>query len=301
MIHVVGNAGIDTIFRVDRFPLPGETLVARAMREDIGGKGANQAIVVSRAGAQVSLAAAIGDDDGGRRVRAVLASEGVLGDRLHIWTGATDRSAIYVDATGENTIVSATDAARAFDPAEAGLLGDIGPGDVVLCQGNLSVSALVKCLAFAKARGAATMLNASPSFDTRGFDWRIADSVIVNEVEAAGLSDGGDALRGAARLRAAGVSDVILTLGSKGAALIGSERIEVAATKVSTVDTTGAGDVFCGVLTAARAAGAPWRAALASAAEAAAIAVTRPGVYASFPMRGEIAAILSRHGVRTTP
>lgn len=300
MIHVVGNAGIDTIFLVDRFPLPGETLVAREMSEDIGGKGANQAVVARRAGAKVSLVAAIGDDAAGADIRATLAAEGVLTGGLTLWPGPTDRSSIYVDAEGENTIVSATSAAQAFDPVAAGKLAEIVPDDVVLCQGNLTVAVLAKCLAAARARGALAVLNPSPLFSSRSFDWSSVDVVVLNEVEAQALSESHDSHVGAQRLLAAGVRDVIVTLGRAGAAMVGSECLDVAAPKVASIDTTGAGDVFCGVLTAARAEGAPWRGALAAAAEAAAIAVTRRGVFASFPTAAEIAAILSRESGRAT-
>jgi ribokinase len=301
MIHVVGNAGIDSVFRVDRFPLPGETLVAREMSEDIGGKGANQAVVARRAGAKVSLIAAIGDDAAGAGIRATLAAEGVLTGGLTLWPGPTDRSSIYVDAAGENTIVSATSAAQAFDPVGAGKLVDIGSDDIVLCQGNLTVAVLAKCLVAARARGALTVLNPSPLFSSRSFDWSAVDVVVLNEVEAKALSEHDDSRDGAEQLLAAGARDVIVTLGREGAAMIGSECMDVPAPKVAAIDTTGAGDVFCGVLTAARAGGAPWRVALAAAAEAAAIAVTRRGVFSSFPTATEIATILSRESARATP
>src|SRR5262245_29391646 len=114
MIHVVGNAAIDTVFRVDRLPLPGETVVAADLSEDLGGKGANQAVMARRSGSKVRLVAAIGDDPAGARIRAVLGGEAVLTDGVVVWPGPTDRSSIYVDAAGENTIVSLTAAARAF-------------------------------------------------------------------------------------------------------------------------------------------------------------------------------------------
>jgi ribokinase len=292
MIHVVGNAGIDTVFRVERFPLPGETIVARDMAEDIGGKGANQAVVARRVGAEVSLIAAIGADDAGDHIRAILAAEGVLTDRLTIWPGPTDRCSIYVDDSGENTIVSAISAALAFDPVAAGKLGDIAANDVVLCQGNLSVPALVACLRAARARGAMTVLNPSPLFPSEGFDWSLVDVAVLNEVEARSLAGSDDSRGGARGLVASGVRDVVLTLGGEGAAMVGSETLEMPAPTVAVVDTTGAGDVFCGVLTALRAGGAAWPVVLGVAVQAAAITVTRRGVFSSFPSAAEIAALL---------
>lgn len=301
MIHVVGNAAIDTIFRVDRFPLPGETIVARDVSEDLGGKGANQAVAAARAGAEVRIVAAIGADMAGERIRAVLRSDGVETDALTVGERPTDRSSICVDAAGENTVVSLTGAAVGFDPLAAGGLAPLGAGDTVLCQGNLSVGALVGCLREARRQGAVTMLNPSPVFPMQGFDWSLVDVAVMNEVEAAEI----DAIRsrgGEARsLCDAGVGAVIVTRGSRGATMAGDETIEVAAPRVDVVDTTGAGDVFCGTLAAMRARGIRWRGALSVATAAAAIAVTRPGVYAAFPTADEVAAIVARLNGGTIP
>ncbi len=165
MIHVFGNAAIDTILHVDRFPRSGETIVARELAEDLGGKGANQAIVIARCGVPVRLAAALGDDAAGARIRQALEAEGVAAHGLAAFDGATDRCLILVDATAENMIVSLVDAARAFDPAEdARLAESIAPGDWVLMQGNLRPAVTRAVLALARRRGAATALNPSPTY-----------------------------------------------------------------------------------------------------------------------------------------
>lgn len=300
MIHVVGNAAIDTIFRVDRFPLPGETIVARAVREDLGGKGVNQAVAAARAGANVRLAAAIGADAAGARIRAVLRAEGVA-DALAAGAHPTDRSSIYVDTRGENTIVSVIRAAAGFDPLAAGGLEPVGAGDMVLCQGNLAVEALVGCLREARRRRAVTVLNPSPLFRLEGFDWRLVDVAVMNDVEAAEI----DAVRrrggGTGSLRDAGVGTVIVTRGSRGAIMAGEETMEVAAPQVDVVDTTGAGDVFCGTLAAMRDRGMGWRPALSVATAAAAIAVTRPGVYAAFPTADELRVLAAGSNGGTVP
>lgn len=295
MLHVIGNAAIDTVFRVDRFPLPGETVVARGVSEDLGGKGANQAVVAARAGARVRLVAAVGDDDAGARIRDKLEAEGVMVDGLVASSVPTDRSSIYVDAKGENTIVSITEAAARFDPLASGILADIRPTDTVLCQGNLTVDALVACLTAADKQSAVTVLNPSPVFATGTFDWSLAAVVVLNAVEATELGRTDDCCDAARRLRAAGAGTVVVTLGAEGAVAIGEEEIRVEAPQAKAVDTTGAGDVFCGVLTALRVQGLPWRRALAAAAEAAAICVARPGVMASFPTADEIRAIVANH------
>jgi ribokinase len=286
MIHVVGNATLDTLIRLDRFPQPGETIVAHGADEDLGGKGANQAIVAARCGQKVRLLAALGADPPGERIRSALAVEGVI-DGLTIWPGPTDRCIIYVDAEGENTIVSLIEAARAFDPVENIRLA---PGDWLLMQGNLKPAVTRACLRLAKQQGALTALNPSPTYETAEYDWRLVDLAIVNRIEAIALGGSGDPVEAA---RVLGAGAVALTLGADGAVLIGADGMfEAPAPRVEAIDTVGAGDVFCGTLIAARASGREWREALSAAVAAASVSVTRRGVLASFPTRGEMAALL---------
>lgn len=292
MIRVVGNVAIDTTLRVERFPLPGETVAALGSHEDLGGKGANQATVIARTGCAVSLAAAVGAQDLAR-IAARLGTEGVDARHLRPFGGSSDRSSIYVDAAGENTIVSVTSAARAYDPVAAGALDEVASGDIVLCQGNLRPEAMIATLRAARAAGATTVLNPSPVFDVRGFDWALADLVIANRVEAAELIGVREPAAACAVLRAAGAGAVVVTLGRDGAMLSGEETLTIAAPPVAAVDTAGAGDVFCGMLVAGRAMGRSFAAAMAAAATGAALSVTRPGVMAAFPTAAEMRGLMA--------
>src|ERR1700751_695127 len=116
MIHVIGNATVDTLIRVERFPRAGETIVALGTSEDLGGKGANQAVVAARCGANVRLVAAIGDDAQGERTRSSLAREGVQTDGLTASAYGTDRCVITVEGRGGHTILKLIEAGRHFDP-----------------------------------------------------------------------------------------------------------------------------------------------------------------------------------------
>jgi ribokinase len=298
MIHVIGNAAVDSVIRVDRLPRPGETIVALGASEDLGGKGANQAVVAARCGAPVRLVAPIGDDALGERIRSSLAREGVLTDGMTTSPYGTDRCVITVDRLGENTILSLIDAARHFDPmAETRLESWIRQGDLVVTQGNLHPSVTRECLAMARSKGATTVLNPSPIYAAEDYDWTLVDLVLVNRGEAVDLT--GCSVEEAAReLCKKGAGAVVLTLGADGAAFFSAdEAFRVATPQVVAIDTVGAGDVFCGVLIAANGLGRDWRDALAAAAEAASISVTRKGVLASFPSREEMAAILERAAV----
>lgn len=296
MIHVIGNAAIDMVLRVDRFPRPGETIVGRSLAEDLGGKGANQAIVIARCGSPVRLAAALGDDAASAQIRQSLEAEGVGTQGLATLGGATDRCVIMVEAGGENTIVSLIDAARAFDPAADARLAElISPGDWVLMQGNLRPCVTRAALALARRRGAATALNPSPTYPAAEYDWSVVDLAVVNRGEAIELGGREDPFAAARALRRMGASAVALTLGAEGAALLTADgEARFAASVAAAVDTVGAGDVFCGTLIASRASGRAWSKSLQLAVEAAAIAVTRRGVLASFPTRAEMARLFSR-------
>jgi ribokinase len=300
MIHVIGNAAVDSVIRVEGLPRPGETIVALGASEDLGGKGANQAIVAARCGAAVRLVAPVGDDAPGGRIRASLACEGVRTDGVTVSPCGTDRCVITVDRDGENTILSLVEAARHFDPiAETHIESWITSGDLVVMQGNLRSSVTRDCLALAKSKGATTVLNPSPIYVAHDYDWTLVDLVLVNRGEAIELA-GGEAEEAARELFKRGAGAVVLTLGAGGAVFISAnDTFRVAAPQVVAVDAVGAGDVFCGVLIAANARGRNWRDALAAATEAASISVTRKGVLASFPSRAEMAVILKRAAVRS--
>jgi ribokinase len=295
MIHVIGNAAVDSVIRVDELPRPGETIVALGASEDLGGKGANQAIVAARCGAPVRLVAPIGDDALGERIRWNLAREGVEIDGVMTSSYGTDRCVIAVDRHGENTILSLIDAARNFDPiAETRIASWISAGDLVVMQGNLLPSVTRDCLALARSKGATTVLNPSPTYAAGDYDWNVVDLVLVNRGEAVDLA-GGEAEEAARELCRKGAGAVVLTLGADGAAFVsGDDMFRVAAPQVVAIDTVGAGDVFCGVFVAARALRRDWKDAVHAAAEAASISVTREGVLASFPSREEMADILDR-------
>lgn len=299
MIHVIGNAAVDSVIRVDRFPRPGETIVALGTSEDLGGKGANQAIAAARCGADVRLVAAIGDDAAGNRIRSSLAGEGVLTDALAISSYGTDRCVIAVDTRGENMILSLIDAARNFDPISETPIGSwIKPDDFVVMQGNLSAAVTRDCLALAKAKGAATILNPSPTYPAREYDWALVDLVVLNRGEAGELA-AGEADDAARALCMKGAGAAVLTLGPDGAAFFSADdAFRVSAPEVAALDAVGAGDVFCGVLVAAKSLGRGSREALAAAMEAASISVTRRGVLGSFPSRQEMANILEHAALR---
>ena len=294
-VLVIGNCTLDIAFHVPRFPRPGETVLAGGSARDLGGKGANQAVAAARGGAPVSFCAALGADETGDAMRARLAEEGV--DTEHVFTppDPTDESIIYVTPGGENSIVSTHAAAASMDMAAARpALEAADPGDVLLMQGNLSHEATRGCLEEGRRRRAVTVLNPAPIQYGYESIWPFVEFAILNEVESADLTGSADPATAARRLRDRGVSHVVVTLGARGALVADGESTrEVPAEPVEAVDTTGAGDVFCGVFVASMARGLSAGPAARAAVRAATLSVTRHGTQSAFPTRSEIERILA--------
>ena len=293
-VFVIGNCTLDLFFRLSRFPKPGETLLASEPLQDIGGKGANQAVIAARAGVAVRFVAAVGKDADGAEIRANLQREGLSVEHVQQVEAPTDKSIIYVASDSENCIVSSHAAAATLRTEDvADLLASAGKKDFVLMQGNLSADLTRYCLETSRKQGATTLLNPAPihySFDPI---WPFVNTAILNAVEISALTGITDPIAGARRLNATGVERVIVTLGAKGVlSLTAAERLEIPAVPVAAVDTTGAGDVFCGVYVAGLALGYDPVASLRVANEAAARAVTRPGTQSAFPSRDELSDII---------
>jgi ribokinase len=300
-VLVIGNCTVDLSFAVPRFPRAGETLLADEKFIDLGGKGANQAVVAARFGAQTVLAAPIGCDVEGDWARSRLEAEGLASDALLRVESLTDQSIIYVAPGGENCIVSTHRAAAAATPEwAASILSRYARrGDILLMQGNLALETTRAALDFARRSGVTTILNPAPIQYSYDRLLPSTDIVIVNEIEASELGERDDPIAGGQVIWADGsVPYVIVTLGSHGAVLISAEGlVRVPAPIVAAVDTVGAGDTLCGAFAAALATGISITSALRVAITAASLAVTRKGTQSSFPTAVEAADILARHSI----
>ncbi len=239
-VCVVGSVNMDHVFTVASLPRPGETVMASEMRLIPGGKGGNQAIAAARAGADVQLVAALGDDPTGDQLRAHLQANGVGLDGVTSVTGASGSAVIAVDSAGENTIVVAPGANAHLTVESSRARAAVSDSDVLLLQLEIPVTTAVDAARVAHDNETVVVVNASPSgaapHDLLALA-RLADVVVVNETEA--------------RDWHWPVTHLVITRGSRGASYLGEdERFDVPAPTVRAVDTTGAGDVFAGVLAA---------------------------------------------------
>ncbi len=293
-VLVLGNAGMDLSLPVARLPRPGETLVAGAPFRAPGGKGLNQAVVAARAGAAVRFLAPVGDDADGAEVRRRLAGEPFEHLELRIVPAATDLSVLIVDAAGENCIVSTGAAAAALTADDAaGFAGELCAGDVLLVQGNLSHEATRAALAEARRRGAETFLNPAPLlWDARAL-LPLCTVVVANAGEAEAIA-GCPAGEAAARLRALGAGVAVVTLGGDGCSVAAGDRSRHhPAVPAVPLDTTGAGDAFCGAAAAMIAMGRGLPAALDAALRAGALTVARRGAFAALPTADELFRVIA--------
>lgn len=296
MIIVFGSVNLDLVARVARLPKPGETLAGEAFSMLPGGKGANQALAARRAGADVTLHAAVGRDAFADPALAHLAEAGVVLDGVRRVDAPTGVALIHIDARGENAITVVRGANAAADPA---LVPDasLHPGSVLLMQLEVPTEAVYALAARARARGARVMLNAAPAQPLPGALLDTLDVLIVNEHEAATLSQPlgapaapDDFAIGIWRRFACAT---IVTLGGEGAFAVVDGRLYAApAPQVQVVDSTGAGDAFCGALAAAQDRGASWPRSLAEGVAAGALACQRSGAQPALP-GGDAIAVLA--------
>ncbi|SNQ48767.1 Ribokinase [Frankia canadensis] len=309
-VVVVGSTNMDVTTRVDRIPQPGETVAGSAVVFTPGGRGANQAVAASRLGAPTVLVGAVGSDGFGAVLHEFLRGEAIDVTCLVRLDSVTGTAVTMVDDAGENVIAIVPGANTAVSAAALDGLG-LGPDDVVLLQQEIPASANAQALSRARAAGARTVLNAAPhrpmAADPLAADVRAAvDVLVVNEHELAGLvpeaaglphlaaTAAVAAVRGLLADGAGPTADIVVTLGGAGTcARIGDAVVTLAAPQVPVVDTTGAGDCFCGAFGAGLAAGLPAATALFHANLAASLAVQRPGAGAAMPTRAELDALLT--------
>jgi len=283
VIAVVGSINLDLVVAVERHPGPGETVVGGDCRQLPGGKGANQAVAAARLGAEVAMVGRVGADAQGAWLR-----EGLWTERVDVEHVREDRVAptgvalIAVDARGENTIVVSPGANARVDARDVAAASDVVRGaEVVLVQHEVPAAAVAAAIATA---GGTVVLNPAPA---RGLAAPV-DVLVPNRGELETLAGGrGDPVTLARSITAARA--VVVTLGEEGAIVVEGDRAErVRAPHVEAVDSTGAGDAFCGALAEAMAGGATVVEAARWAVRVAAVSVTRPGAQGGLPRREDV-------------
>ena len=281
-VCVVGSANLDLVAGAARIPGPGETVLGHSYAEHPGGKGLNQAVAAARSGARVTFVGAVGADAAGDRLRGVLADDGIVASHLAVTEAPTGRALIVVDDRAENSIVVVPGANAEVTPPF-----EVPDAAVVLCQLEVPVEAVAHAFRAGRAAGARTVLNPAPAAALPAELLALCDVVVPNEHEVVLLG-------GVEALLAAGVGVVVVTRGGAGVDVhTPAGTHHVAPFPVEPVDTTGAGDAFCGSLAARLSQGDGIDDAVRWAAAAGALATTVHGAVPAQPRRDQIEALLA--------
>ncbi len=301
-VLVIGSVNMDQIFRLDHLPRPGETMLAGDVLTVPGGKGANQAVAAARMGGRVQMVGRVGADPFGRSLRAALVEAGVDVAAVREDAAAATGVALILLAEGrDNSIIVASGANMRVAPADLDAVDWRAVG-VLLVQLEIPFETVAEAMRRARAAGVTVILDPAPSRGCPAELLALADILTPNETEASDLaglpiSDVASAMAVAARLRSAARQRVIVKLGGQGLVVCDAAGCRHApAIPVPVVDTTAAGDAFCGALAARLANGAAFEDALRYAIAAGALAVTQLGAQPSLPTLAAVEGLLRTSG-----
>ncbi|MCL6705706.1 ribokinase [Pseudomonas sp. R2.Fl] len=296
MITVFGSINMDLIATTERLPQPGETVAGQNFSTAAGGKGANQALAATRAGATVGMAGAVGRDGFAEPALALLSQAGTDLHAVKRVEEPTGTALILVGSDGENMIAVVPGANGTPGTVEAEqVVGALGPDDTLMLQLEIPARAVEKALTLARAKGVTTIINIAPLTSEAARLGRMADIVIANETEferLAGRDNMTAAEREAALLdlhRETGQT-IIVTLGADGVIAARDGKLyRTSGLKIVPVDTVGAGDTFCGYFAASLDQGLDFETALRRAAVAGSLACLKAGAQPSIPTANEVA------------
>ena len=305
-ICVVGSANLDLIFDVARIPGPGETVLAADQARGAGGKGLNQAVAAARAGASVEFVGAVGSDDAGAQLRSVLTAAGAAVSQLRAVDDVPTGTAVVIRAAdGENTIVVSAGANGQVTSLSSAALAVIASSTVVLCQQEIPASAVAAAAVAGHAAGAVVIVNAAPATRLAPDVLDLIDVLVVNEhelvaqlVEDSPADPDPAAVVVLARTLVTAHRSVVVTLGPTGAVCVdaaGATHVP-APRPARVVDTTGAGDAFCGALAAALARRESLVRATQYGCAAGSLSVQGFGAAPAMPSADGIAAVVARSG-----
>jgi ribokinase len=287
------------VIKADRLPVPGETILGGTFFMNPGGKGANQAVAAARLGGNVTLISKTGNDVFGKQSVMLYNTENIKTD--YIYSDSRHPSGvalITVDSQGENCIVVASGANAYLTPSDIDKASaEIENSDLVLMQLEIPIETVEYVAEMANKKGIKVILNPAPARALSNNLLKNVYIIIPNKNEAEILSgikvsDIESAKQAADIISAKGVDIVVITLGSQGALI--KEYAEyhfVEAYKVDALDTTAAGDTFCGSVCVGLSEGRSILDSVKFAARAAAITVTRMGAQASIPYRSELSSL----------
>lgn len=304
-ICVVGSLSCDLVMRVPRRPQKGETIIGSEFATFVGGKGNNQALAAARAGGIVSMIGRVGRDHFGDTIEHKLKTTSVdcryLSRDEELSTGIAD---ILVDADGDNSICIAPQANSRLSAENIEAAREvIAESKFLLMQLEIPIETVLAAARLGRKESSIVILNPAPAPIGGALPeelWSLLDLIVPNQTEAELLTgipvvDLMSAIDAARALQSKGVGKVIITMGEMGALLLEEGKIPSVcpAFEVPVVDTTAAGDAFCGALVAALSRGATMDEAMVAGCAAGALATTTLGAEPSLPTRTEIEKLIA--------
>lgn len=299
MITVFGSINMDLIATTPRLPKPGETLAGTGFSTAAGGKGANQALAATRAGAKVKMAGAVGSDAFAADAVSLMKQAGTDLSAVKLADEATGTAHILVGGDGENVIIVVAGAnGRVTEQDGIAAVEAMAKDDTLVLQLEIPAASIEAALSAAKKAGIRSLINIAPLTPEAARLGRMADIVVANETEfelLAGKSGLGadERIAEMRRLHDETGQTIIVTLGAEGVVALRDGTIHTArGLKIEPVDTVGAGDTFCGYLAASLDAGLDFEKALRRAAVAGSLACLKPGAQPAIPLAAEVEARL---------
>lgn len=296
-IVVIGSSNTDMTVMTDRLPVPGETVLGGRFSMGPGGKGANQAVAAKRLGGDVSFICKVGNDLFGENAMEHYHNEGIEVSGVMCSEQPSGVALITVDDEAENCIVVASGANNdiTVEDIEAHR-SEIQAAAILLLQLEIPVPAVVRAAQLAHEAGAYVVLNPAPACPLPDELYKNISLIVPNQTEIAFMTgieanDEKGAEKAVEALRAKGVKDVVVTMGSKGSMVYNGIPTFIPSKKVKAVDTTAAGDTFCGGLCVAMAEGMDIIEAARFATAASSLTVQRIGAQDSIPYRKDVDSI----------
>ncbi|MBT0571027.1 ribokinase [Curvibacter sp. CHRR-16] len=289
MILVAGSANLDFVVRASHIPQPGETVLGQSFTTYPGGKGANQAVAAARAGAaSTHMLLGLGQDSFATPLEQSLTQAGVV-QHIVRTQAATGTAFICVSDDGENAITVAPGANAELAPQH---LPSLKGYSHLLMQLETPLATVQAYAAQARQQGVTVVLNAAPAQSLPSALLELVDILVVNEGELAAVAQHQGSI--AECLQRLHVPTVVVTLGGRGCcARMGDQFVVQSAFPIKPVDTTGAGDTFCGTLVASLSQGLDMAQALLNASAAGALACTVAGAQSSIPTQAQVQTLVT--------
>lgn len=298
-ILVLGSSNTDMTVKSNHLPKPGETILGGNFMMGQGGKGANQAVAAKKLGGDVTFICKLGEDIFAENAINHYNSIGLDTSKIIRSQKPSGVALITVDASGENSIVVASGANADITESDIESISHlIEEAEILLVQLEIPIAAVEKAISIASKAGVKVVLNPAPAAQLSESILSNVSIIVPNQHEAEMLSgievrDEESASLAARKLQEKGIESVIITMGSHGALVYNGDVTFVPARKVKALDTTAAGDTFCGALCVALAEGKTLVQAVEFATAASSISVQRLGAQDSVPSREEVDYIIT--------